>query len=74
MTPAMMKVANFIRQAEAGVVYSDGIGALCPACGRRARTYKTARQEGGVKIRYHLCGNKNCVLSYLKKTIKSVQD
>lgn len=73
MTPAMRQVAKFIRQAEAGVVYNDGIGALCPSCGRRARTYKTARLEGGLKIRYHHCANNDCILGHLQKSIKSVQ-
>ena len=65
-------VVTLIQKAEEGVSYG-GRGAICPACGERARVITTRRWSGGMRIRYHKCQNSNCLLSGLGVTIKSVQ-
>ncbi len=63
-----------IEKAEAGVDYSARIGASCPACGRKAKIYKTMPWEGCVRIRYHHCVFEPCLLFGLRKSIKSVEE
>lgn len=66
-------LASLIAQAEAGVDYSPRIGAVCPACGRPAKIYKTLPWDGSTRIRYHRCLNPACLLASIGRTIKSVQ-
>lgn len=73
MTPAMMQVAAYIRAAEAGVEYRPGRGAYCPACGAKLRAYITRPWADGIRVRYHRCPDPACVLSRIRRNIKSVE-
>ena len=69
----LQHVEQIFRQAEYGGDYSPRNGAVCPACGARTAIYKSIPWDGDVKIRYHRCKNKSCILSRAHKSIKSVQ-
>ncbi len=61
-------------KAEAGVDFSPRLGARCPSCGERAKIYSTKPWEEAIRIRYHRCDNKICVLCQMGQTIKSVEE
>lgn len=66
-------VMEMIARAEAGVDYSPRTGALCPACGKKTKIYKSMPWEGAMRIRYHYCLENGCILASMKKTVKSVE-
>lgn len=72
-TPIAAHLASLKQSAEAGVDYSPRTGALCPACGSKAKSYRTLPWEGSSRIRYHRCANPSCLLNAIRQTIKSVE-
>ena len=67
-------LALAITTAEAGVDYTNRNGATCPWCGqRRVKVVTTRAWSGQLRIRYHNCQNRECLLCKLKTGIKSVQ-
>jgi len=71
---ATVWVVDVMDQAEAGVDYTSRHGARCPACGTRAKIYKTMPWIDAVRVRYHRCYERGCVLASTGKTIKSVEE
>ncbi len=63
-----------VAKAREGVVYSPKKGALCPMCGKRCPVVSSPRWVNKIKVRYHQCKNKKCVLSTTKVSVKSVQE
>lgn len=72
-TPISAHLATLKTAAESGVDYSPKCGARCPACGERAKPYKTMPWDGPTRIRYHLCTAPACLLAAIRQTIKSVE-
>lgn len=63
-----------IALANSGVDYQKGKGAICPVCGKRAKVVTTRHWDGGVRIRFHKCENRACVMYVLGRQIKSVEE
>ena len=61
-------------KAEDGVVCDRKAGATCPMCHDRLKVYCSRPWNGGVKVRYHWCGNEGCILHQLKVKMKSVEE
>ncbi|MEJ2691376.1 MAG: hypothetical protein P8130_15830 [Deltaproteobacteria bacterium] len=58
-----------------GVDYSPQFGAVCPFCKTpRAHVRASLPWENNMKIRYHLCANRQCPMQQLNITIKSIQE
>lgn len=75
MNAAMMELVRAVDRARGGVTYAPKDGAVCPGCGAtRLRAYKTMPWSGSVRIRYHKCGNPECVLCAIGEGIKSLQE
>lgn len=72
-SPTITKIALAKEQAAAGVDYSPRLGGLCPWCGTKAKIYKTNPWEDNMRIRYHRCTQKGCVLAAMEITIKSLE-
>lgn len=67
-------MASIMQRAETGVDYSPREGATCPLCGTpRLPVVCTKAWVGTTRIRYHRCGNPQCLLHSLGKQIKSVE-
>ncbi|UZP67728.1 ogr/Delta-like zinc finger family protein [Desulfovibrio mangrovi] len=67
-------IIALVAQAEGGVDYDRQRGmALCPACGKRAKVVTTRNWDGNVRLRYHKCMNKQCLLYRTGTTIKSIE-
>lgn len=67
-------IAAAIAKAQAGVDYSPRMGAVCPCCGvEKLPVRNTLSWSGPVRVRFHLCENKHCLLYKLKQTVKSVE-
>lgn len=73
MTRATAMIVLKKQEAENGVDYSPRYGALCPACGNRARIYSTKPWEGITRTRYHYCETAGCFLNAMRVTIKSIE-
>ncbi len=71
--PSLVKITKATSKAQAGVDYSPRYGALCPWCGRRAKIYKTLPWEDRLRVRYHRCTGKGCVIVRMGITIKSIE-
>lgn len=75
MTAAAKRFVLLVESARAGVVFDAREGAVCPSCGAtRLRAYRVMPWEGGIRIRYHKCGNPECVLGAIGEGIKSLQE
>ncbi len=74
MTQATALIVLKKQEAEGGVDYSSRHGALCPACGKKARIYSTKKWEGSVRIRYHRCETAGCYLAAMGVSIKSIEE
>ena len=77
MTVRQMKatLALAMEEASAGVDYSPRHGAGCPWCGRkRIPGYRTRPWAGGLRVRYHHCPHKGCLLHEMNVGVKSVQE
>ena len=72
MTAKVIQVA--VAKARAGVVYSPKGGAKCPMCGKRCPVVSSPKWVGDIKVRYHRCRNKACVLCSTGVNVKSVQE
>lgn len=73
-SPAEIAVATALATAQKGVDYSAKEGAVCPTCGAaHLRVVCTKPWDGDVRLRFHRCGNPDCLLSALKVPIKSLQ-
>ena len=59
--------------AAGGVDYSPKNGALCPWCGNKAKITNTQPWDENVRVRYHRCHAKGCVLASMKISMKSIQ-
>lgn len=70
----MVWMVDVWAQAEAGVDFTSRYGALCPACGKRTRVITTRPWDGPVRIRYHQCATRGCVIAGQGKMIKSVEE
>lgn len=73
MTQATALIVLKKQEAENGVDYSSRHGALCPACGGKARIYSTKPWDGTTRVRYHYCEAAGCFLSAMRVTIKSIE-
>lgn len=71
--PSVRAIAEAVAKAEAGVDYSAKNGAVCPWCKARTRIVKTMPWDGDLRVRYHKCDQRGCVLSSINQTVKSVQ-
>ena len=71
---AVARIVLARRAAESGVDYSPRRGARCPWCGGRCRIYRTMRWDGPVRVRYHRCDRKGCVVAAMKLSIKSIEE
>ena len=67
-------VLKMREKASEGVVYDHKKGAACPACHERLRVYCSRPWNGNVKIRYHQCANRECILHQLEMKMKSVEE
>ncbi|MBU4526574.1 MAG: transcriptional regulator [Desulfomicrobium sp.] len=75
MNAAARELVRVVDLARAGVIFSPRNGAVCPGCGAtRLRAYKTMPWSGSVRIRYHKCGNPECILCAIGEGIKSLQE
>jgi len=72
-SPSMAAIVKAKELAAAGVDFSPQFGALCPWCGKKSRIFKTMPWEESIRVRYHRCEQKGCVLASLKTTVKSIQ-
>lgn len=70
---AMASLAEAKRRASAGVDYSSRFGALCPWCGQKTKITRTTPWEENVRIIYHRCENRCCVLTVMNISIKSIE-
>lgn len=66
-------VTKAMALAEKGLDYDSKNGANCPMCGKRAKVVTTKPWKDGVRVRYHLCGNMQCIMSVLDLQLKSVE-
>ncbi len=75
MNQKIQKVAAVaLRSAMQGVDYTARWGAVCPWCGKeRIPVYCTRPWSGKVRVRYHRCNNKDCLLCQMRQGIKSLQ-
>jgi hypothetical protein len=60
-------------KAGQGVDFSPQHGALCPCCSLRTKVYKTMPWEGDIRIRYHHCRNRSCLLQQINVSVKSLE-
>ena len=67
-------VAIAKRKADDSVDYSPRYGARCPECGARMRVHTSKPWEENIKVRYHKCTNKSCLIYAMDTNIKSVQE
>ena len=72
-TTVTVYLVDMIAKAEAGVDYKPRTGAICPACGKSAKIFKTLPWDGNDRIRYHRCQQSGCILFSTRTTIKSVE-
>lgn len=69
------KIALAKEAAAAGVDFSPRFGAVCPWCNAiRLPVYRTMPWIGKMRVRYHRCNNKECVLNILTITVKSLEE
>jgi hypothetical protein len=71
--PTISKIIKARDLAAAGVDYSARFGAICPWCGKKTKIIRTMPWDDTLRIRYHRCQGKGCVLANLGTTIKSVE-
>lgn len=75
MTAAAKRFVLAVEMGRTGVIYEKRRGAVCPGCGAvRLKAYKTMPLQDGVRIRYHKCGNQDCILGAMGEGIKSLQE
>lgn len=61
--------------AQNGIDYSSRWGAVCPYCKTpKAKVITSKPWEENMKIRYHKCLNKECLLFKMEITIKSIEE
>tara|TARA_Y100001954_G_scaffold119941_1_gene129134 strand:- start:6157 stop:6390 length:234 start_codon:yes stop_codon:yes gene_type:complete len=60
-------------KAREGIEYSPKNGATCPMCGKRCPVVSSPKWSGNLKVRYHRCTNRACVLCQVEASVKSVQ-
>lgn len=70
---SVQRIAAITETASSGVDYSPRLGALCPACGKKAKIIRTLPWEDRIRIRYHKCLSKRCVLAAMGRGIKSIE-
>lgn len=66
-------IAAALKRAAEGVDFSSRHGALCPLCGQKLAITVTKPWVGSVRIRFHRCYNKQCLLCAAETSMKSVQ-
>ena len=71
--PSLQKIKSARKIAADGVDYSPKSGALCPWCGSKSKITSTRPWDENIRIRYHRCFAKGCVLASMKISIKSIQ-
>ena len=71
--PTLKKMALARQVAANGVDFSPRTGATCPWCGRETKITKTMPWDETIRIRYHRCRNKRCVLAVMGVSIKSIE-
>jgi hypothetical protein len=71
---AKAMIGAAMARARDGVDYSPKDGAVCPMCGKRCPVVSSPKWSGDIKIRYHRCRNKACVMATARVLVKSVQD
>ncbi len=75
MTAAAKRFVLVVESARAGVIFDVLDGAVCPCCGTtRLKAYKVMPWADGVRVRYHKCGNPECILCAIGEGIKSLQE
>ena len=75
MTAAAKRFILVVESARAGVIFDVLDGAVCPCCGTtRLKAYKVMPWADGVRVRYHKCGNQECILCAIGEGIKSLQE
>jgi len=70
---SVKRIAAITETASSGVDYSPRLGALCPACGKKAKIIKTMPWEDRIRIRYHKCLSQRCILAAIGRGIKSIE-
>lgn len=68
----VLQISLLFKKADDGVDYEKS-GAMCPGCNEKIKIYKTMPLVDGVRVRYHKCENKKCVICATGKSIKSIQ-
>ena len=71
--PNLTQIAAAKREAENGVDYSPRLGALCPWCGHKTKITRTTPWDDNIRVRYHRCHHRGCVLEKLKISVKSIE-
>lgn len=72
--PAIALVKRAKQRADQSVDYSPRYGAVCPVCGAANLKVITSRPwEDNIKVRFHKCRNRECLLYWKGTSIKSVQ-
>lgn len=67
-------IAAAIILAQAGVDYSPKTGATCPCCRAEKLRVETSKPwDGTMKVRFHVCTNKGCLICKLGQRVKSIE-
>lgn len=73
LSVAELAVTVALAKAAEGVDFDTKNGAPCPLCGVRMRVVCTRQWEGGTRLRFHRCENKDCLMCRSSGVVKSVQ-
>ena len=71
--PTLKKMALARQIAANGVDFSPRTGAPCPWCSRKTKITKTMPWDENIRIRYHRCQSRKCVLAAMGISIKSIE-